>query len=91
MWPVRLVPRRLNQNGQLGTDSVAISPVPLQVMGLASVTHITTEAGHSCAVTAGLSAWCWGSNDVGQLGRGAPMGSGTGSTVPVPVVGLGGL
>jgi alpha-tubulin suppressor-like RCC1 family protein len=35
---------------------------------LIGVTSIATGVGHTCAVTIGGVAWCWGLNDNGQLG-----------------------
>ncbi len=62
------------------------SPVPVPVTGLGSgVRSITASNNHTCAVTTGGAAKCWGSNGYGQLGN----GTATDSKVPVPVTGLG--
>lgn len=43
------------------------------VAGVAGTASTLVEAGirHSCALTADGVAWCWGANDVGQLGDGS--------------------
>lgn len=101
-----------NSEGQLGVGTVdgpeiceggvyPCSTVPVQVVGgvgfgLASG-GITN--GHSCALTAAGTAYCWGWNRFGQLGDGTTSGNETCypggpdfpsspcSTVPVPVAG----
>src|SRR6185312_591313 len=37
---------------------------------------------HSCMVTAGGDAWCWGSNENGKLGTTSPTQMCSGGTVP---------
>jgi alpha-tubulin suppressor-like RCC1 family protein len=81
-----------NQYGQLGNGapldgdaSPASSPVPVPVSGLpSSIASIGGGYNHSCAVTTGGAALCWGDNANGQLGNGTT----TNSSVPVPVTGL---
>jgi len=58
-----------DQTGALGTDSEGSSLVPVPVGGLLAgqrVTDITVGAEHACALSGGV--YCWGANDVGQLG-----------------------
>lgn len=61
-------------NGQLGDGAVG-NPTPrpyaAEIAGsLTNVAAVTTGDAHSCALKAEGSVWCWGKNDVGQLGRG---------------------
>jgi alpha-tubulin suppressor-like RCC1 family protein len=74
-----------NGRGQLGNGSVTDSSVPVAVAGLTekTVTAISAGYSHSCAVADGR-AYCWGNNEVGQLGD----NSNTNSPVPVAVAGL---
>ncbi len=58
-------------------------------VGLSSdVAQIVAGADFACALAVGGSVWCWGNNDRGQLGPGAPVGP---SATPVPVQFSGGL
>jgi alpha-tubulin suppressor-like RCC1 family protein len=43
---------------------------PVQVVGLADAVYISAGYNHSCAIRTDRTAWCWGSNDTGQLGDG---------------------
>ncbi len=63
-----------NQYGELGdsTNSYKNYPVAVKPDGVLSgkiVTAISAGANHTCAVADG-KAYCWGRNDVGQLGDG---------------------
>ncbi len=72
-------------NGRLGTGDTANRYVPVAVSGLASgMTVVSAAGGHSCAVTTGGAAKCWGKNWYGQLGDGSTATS----NVPVNVSGL---
>lgn len=74
-----------NDFGQLGVGSVGgFSDAPLQVAGGLSFQSISSGGDHTCGITSAGSAYCWGSNAVGQLGVG---GVGGGSAVPVAVSG----
>lgn len=46
---------------------------PTAVPGLANVTKLSASRAHICALQANGVAYCWGSNDVGQLGTGGPI------------------
>jgi hypothetical protein len=72
-------------SGQLGNNGTASVLVPTDVSGLTSgASRIAAGASHTCAVTTGGAAKCWGSGNYGQLGD----GNGTMSLVPVSVSGL---
>lgn len=60
-----------NGDGQLGDGSTTTRPRPVQVAGLGGgVAAIAAGWFHTCAVTGGGGARCWGRNDRGQLGDG---------------------
>ncbi|RIJ79031.1 hypothetical protein D1871_00450 [Nakamurella silvestris] len=71
-----------NSYGELGTeDAVPSSSAPIRVGGLLTgrtVTEVSAGDSNTCAVADG-AAYCWGSNDFGQLGDGSQKDS------PVPV------
>lgn len=86
-----------NGFGQLGNDSgIFSSNVPVPVAGGLTFASISAGGGeyedyyysnkllleHTCGVTTGKVAYCWGSNYFGQLGAG---GSAGGSRVPLKV------
>ena len=64
-------------------DGWPCSPVPVAVVGGLTFTQISTGDLHTCGVTTGGAAYCWGSNNAGQLGTGDT----TRSASPVAVVG----
>jgi alpha-tubulin suppressor-like RCC1 family protein len=81
-----------NLQGELGDGSTADSSVPVAVdtsgaLAGKTVTQISAGGFHTCAVTATGTAYCWGSNQYGQLGNGAATDSG----LPVAVAAGGAL
>lgn len=64
-----------NRNGELGlgtsdTHDTAARFEPTELTGLTGIAEIELGARHSCARLEDGSVWCWGSNDLGQLGDG---------------------
>jgi alpha-tubulin suppressor-like RCC1 family protein len=77
-----------NINRQLGDGTTEERLIPVAVAGLRGVAAVSASmiATHTCALTTGGAAFCWGSNRAGQLGDGTEEER----TEPVPVVGLAG-
>jgi alpha-tubulin suppressor-like RCC1 family protein len=74
-----------NQFGQLGNGTTTASSVPVPVQSLSTnVTSIAAGLHHSCAVLDGSSVYCWGDNQLGQLGD----NSYTSKLVPTHVYGF---
>jgi alpha-tubulin suppressor-like RCC1 family protein len=70
-----------NDRGQLGTprsddncDGVACNTTPLRVVGVTGFTSISAGGDHTCGLADGV-AFCWGSNQYGQLGVAASVPS----------------
>ncbi|QJR36803.1 RCC1 domain-containing protein [Gemmatimonas groenlandica] len=65
----------------LGDSTTVSSQTPVRVQTDSTFIAITVGGSHSCALTAGGTAMCWGENQFGQLGD----GTATSSTTPVVV------
>jgi alpha-tubulin suppressor-like RCC1 family protein len=65
----------------LGDSATASSATPVRVQTDSTFVAISVGGAHSCALTAGGTAMCWGENQFGQLGNGASV-----STVAPTVV-----
>jgi alpha-tubulin suppressor-like RCC1 family protein len=77
-----------NGSGQLGTGSgQGSSSVPVAVQGGLQFREVDLGGGHSCGVTTGNIAYCWGANEGGQLGDGTSWPENTQRPTPVPVAG----
>jgi alpha-tubulin suppressor-like RCC1 family protein len=82
-----------NAFGQLGKGGAVTASsrdsIPQLVAAPAGVVFARMYAGesHSCAIDVTGDAYCWGRNDYGQLGNGAPTAFGVGVTSPVLVGG----
>jgi PAS domain S-box-containing protein len=58
-----------NNNGQLGINQPTRSaPEPTLIFTGLPFANISSGRSHTCGVTIGGRAWCWGSNERGQLG-----------------------
>ena len=72
-------------SGKLGDGSTGgIEPAPVSVTGDLDLVVISAGRDHSCAVTVDGAAYCWGSNEFGQLGS---LGAGASSATPIAVDG----
>lgn len=77
-----------DSDGQLGDGTAGGSRgEPLPVLSDSAFTFIRAGEEHTCALTADGTAYCWGSDQHGQLGRGAAGGF----PVPTPDVAAPGL
>ncbi|HEX8630158.1 MAG TPA: hypothetical protein VF755_18525, partial [Catenuloplanes sp.] len=72
-----------NNAGQLGTNSLAPDvDTPQDVTTLTGIVDLAAHESNTCAVKDNGTAWCWGSNEFGQLGDGSGSPR---SRVPVAV------
>jgi alpha-tubulin suppressor-like RCC1 family protein len=70
--------------GELGDGTTTNSNVPVAVAGpVTSFVSITASVFDTCAITVDNVTYCWGNDDLGQLGRG-PNKVGGYSALPVP-------
>ena len=81
-----------NEIGQLGNGSstgpqqclgVACAATPVPVSGGLTFATVSLGMTHSCGLTTGGAAYCWGDNSVGELGNGSTANS----SVPAAVSG----
>ena len=71
-------------DGELGTGApLGASPTPVLVQGGLQFRQISVSGAHTCAVTTGNRAYCWGDNFDGAVGDGTT----TDRRAPVPVAG----
>ncbi len=74
-----------NGNDQLGNEAAPTGPDPVEVPLVADTSQVSASGNHTCVVDVDGNVWCWGRDDFGQTGDGAPGGS-HGS--PTAVVGM---
>jgi alpha-tubulin suppressor-like RCC1 family protein len=78
-----------NRFGQLGsstnTGADAPNPTPQPVHGNLVFTRLAAGSNHTCGLTAAGVAYCWGANDVGQLGTTTNLETGTPNPTPAAV------
>jgi alpha-tubulin suppressor-like RCC1 family protein len=74
-----------NSLGELGIGTMDVFPhsAPVPVTGGIVFDSLSAGSAHVCGLTAAGTAWCWGSNDLGELGNGTLIPS----AVPVQVAG----
>jgi alpha-tubulin suppressor-like RCC1 family protein len=60
---------RIDSSGVRVSD-FPCSLLPLPVQGDRTFTQITAGSAHACGLSSDGTAWCWGGNDIGQLGNG---------------------
>jgi alpha-tubulin suppressor-like RCC1 family protein len=86
-----------NLRGQLGVGATAgleqPNPVPAPVEGdeLGDIRHLTVGSSHSCSLREDGRVFCWGVNDIGQLGSSANAGTTDANSAPRSTQGLFGI
>jgi alpha-tubulin suppressor-like RCC1 family protein len=58
-----------NFYAELGDGTIAASPWPVAVAGVAATTQLSVGQYHSCALRSSGRIWCWGYNSYGALGN----------------------
>lgn len=80
-----------NNFGQLGTEDGILNsppnPIPQQVSGDHVFASIVAGSVQTCALTPAGAAYCWGSNERGELGSAATYGDPDPNTTPLSVDG----
>src|SRR5205085_8462896 len=65
-------------------------PFGVPLVGAPAASRVVTGPGHACLLTSAGAAWCWGSNDNGELGNNTitqTCQGGSCSTTAMPVLG----
>jgi alpha-tubulin suppressor-like RCC1 family protein len=78
-----------NGHGELGIGSHAAQDLPHQVTAPAAGgwASVTANYVHTCATRTGGTLWCWGYNNLGQLGIGNHTDQDQPQQVTIPVLG----
>ncbi len=75
----------LSTSGQVGDGGpIGSRPSPVQVIGNLEFVLVSAGGAHTCGVTVGGDAYCWGDATSGQLGIGPTSSSSAPVMVPVP-------
>ena len=76
--------QREDPKGQLGTGGEDDRLTPAQIGTATDWLDVVTAAGghHTCATTRSAGLWCWGDNELGQVGDGTI----TGHNAPVQII-----
>lgn len=61
------------QFGEGTTGTTSVRPAPTQATALSGIVTLSLGVMHTCALRSDGTAWCWGYNDRGQVGTGAPI------------------
>jgi alpha-tubulin suppressor-like RCC1 family protein len=74
-----------DESGPSPTEPDLATAAPPSVAALA-FSNVSTGGSHTCALTSDQRAWCWGYNELGQLGTGSASGPETciGAVGPFP-------
>lgn len=71
-----------NDDGRLGNNTTTDARIPVEVRAIGvSFVSLAAGGGHTCGLTTVGTVWCWGLNDIGQLGTGTTANS----RIPVQV------
>lgn len=73
-----------NPQGELGDGTTTDRPTPTRVgaeLGFTGASAVVAGTAHTCAL-AGGRVWCWGANQVGQLGDGSDGAHGVPTLLP---------
>ncbi|HEY6925535.1 MAG TPA: DUF4382 domain-containing protein, partial [Steroidobacteraceae bacterium] len=75
-----------NEKGQLGdgTQTNRLTPVAVKLPSGVMLTSVSVGFFHACGLTSGGAAYCWGWNELGQLGDGTIVDRLTPVAVAVP-------
>ncbi|MES2523956.1 MAG: hypothetical protein V4617_14710 [Gemmatimonadota bacterium] len=63
------------------------APAGIRVIGRHTFRSISVGFGAVCGIDTGEAVWCWGRNDVGQLGNGSTASAGAVNSTPSVVTG----